>query len=122
MTPLSAGRSARSSSICPDGFPIGRGWTDTVLAVLDRRRDPEVERSGEERARPAATPAQPLTVGTLGWASAVGNQAVARAAASRAAVAREADELEAEEAESEAPAETEAEGPAVEELPEELPE
>jgi hypothetical protein len=97
--------------------------TDTVSAVLDRRRDPEVERSGEERARPA--PAPPLTAGTLGWASAVGNQAVARAAAARAMVARDADELETEEPESEAEApeeETEAEGPAVEELPEELPE
>ncbi|MDA0164331.1 hypothetical protein OM076_28935 [Solirubrobacter ginsenosidimutans] len=92
--------------------------------MLDRRRDPEVERSGEERARPAASPAPPLKAGTLGWASAVGNQAVARAAASRAVVAREEDGLEAEgpEAEAEAPGETEAEGPAVEELPEELPE
>jgi hypothetical protein len=99
--------------------------TGTVLAVLDRKRDPEVERSGEERARPA-TPAPPLTVGTLGWASAVGNQAVARAAASRTAVAREEAEPELEgeesEAEAEAPGETEAEGPAAEELPEELPE
>jgi hypothetical protein len=94
------------------------------LVVLDRKRDPEVERSGEERARPA-TPAPPLTVGTLGWASAVGNQAVARAAASRATVAREEAELEEPEAETEeAPPEmaAEAEGPAVEELPEELPE
>lgn len=87
--------------------------------MLDRKRDPEVERSGDERARPAATPAPPLTVGTLGWASAVGNQAVARAAASRAGVAREAAELEPEEAEA---PEAEAEGLAVEELPEELPE
>ncbi|HEY6889041.1 MAG TPA: hypothetical protein VI300_14715 [Solirubrobacter sp.] len=92
--------------------------------MLDRRRDPEVQRSGEERARPAVAPAPPLTAGTLGWASAVGNQAVARAAASRAVVARDAEEpeLEGEEAEAEAPEETEAEGPAVEELPEELPE
>jgi hypothetical protein len=97
--------------------------TGTVLAVLDRWRDPEVERSGEERARPA-TSAPPLTVGTLGWASAVGNQAVARAAASRAGVAREeaAPELETEEPEAEAAEETEAEGSAAEELPEELPE
>jgi hypothetical protein len=92
--------------------------------VLDRKRDPEVERSGEERARPA-TPAPPLTVGTLGWASAVGNQAVARAAASRSTLAREDAELEAPEAETEeGAAETaaEPEGPALEELPEELPE
>jgi hypothetical protein len=92
--------------------------------VLDRKRDPEVERSGEERARPA-TPAPPLTVGTRGWASAVGNQAVARAAASRTTVAREEAELEEPEAEAEeAPPEmaAEAEGPTVEELPEELPE
>jgi hypothetical protein len=125
MTPSKAVPWARLSSSCPDGFPIGRGLTDTVSAVLDRRRDPDVERSGEERARPASTPAPPLTAGTLGWASAVGNQAVARAAAARASVAREADELESEEPESEAEApgeEMEAEGPAVEELPEELPE
>jgi hypothetical protein len=92
--------------------------------VLDRKRDPEVERSGEERARPA-TPAPPLTVGTLGWASAVGNQAVARAAAARTSVAREEAELEEPEAETEeAPPElaAEPEGPAAEELPEELPE
>ena len=87
-------------------------------AVLDRKRDPEVER-GEEKARPAA-PAPPVQVGTLGWASAVGNQAVARAAASRATVAREEAEEEVPEVEEEAP-EAEAE-PVPEELPEELPE
>jgi hypothetical protein len=86
--------------------------------VLDRKRDPEVER-GEEKARPAA-PAPPVQVGTLGWASAVGNQAVARAAASRATVAREEAEEEVPEVEEEAP-EAEAE-PVPEELPEELPE
>lgn len=85
-----------------------------MCAVLDRKRDPEVER-GEEKARPAA-PAPPLQVGTLDWASAVGNQAVARAAASRATVARE-------EAEEEAPEEEETEADVTpEELPEELPE
>ena len=99
-------------------------------AVLDRKRDPEVER-GEERARPAA-PAPPVQVGTLGWASAVGNQAVARAAASRAGIAREVAEEEAPEAEAEAEAGAEAdvgeegaeaEAEAVpEDLPEELPE
>jgi hypothetical protein len=94
-------------------------------AVLDRKRDPEVER-GEEQARPAA-PAPPLQVGTLDWASAVGNQAVARAAASRATLAREeVAEEEAPEAEAEAGGEMEEEGeseaPAPEELPEELPE
>ena len=86
--------------------------------MLDRKRDPEVER-GEEKARPAA-PAPPVQVGTLGWASAVGNQAVARAAASRATVAREEAEEEVPEVEEEAP-EAEAE-PVPEELPEELPE
>jgi hypothetical protein len=98
--------------------------------VLDRKRDPKVER-GEERARTPA-PAPPLQVGTLGWASAVGNQAVARAA--RAGVAREvAEEEPAEldaapeadagaEAAPELEAQPEAEGPALEDLPEELPE
>jgi hypothetical protein len=92
--------------------------------VPDRKRDPEVERGGAERARPAVAPVAPLTVGTLGWASAVGNHAVARAAAARTSVAREPAEPELE-AESEAElggAELEAEGPAVEDLPEELPE
>ena len=91
--------------------------------VLDRKRDPEVER-GEEKARTAA-PAPPLQVGTRDWASAVGNQAVARAAASRATLAREeVAEEEAPEAEAEAGGEMEEEGeaPAPEELPEELPE
>ena len=82
--------------------------------MLDRKRDPEVER-GEEKARVPA-PAPPLQVGTLGWASAVGSQAVARAAASRATVAREEAEEEAPEAESEG------EEASMEELPEELPE
>jgi hypothetical protein len=121
MTPSKAAPSARLSSSCPDGLAIDRYG----FAVLDRRRDPEVEHGGKERARPAVTPAPPLTVGTLGWASAVGNQAVARAAASRTAVAREEAELEEPEAEiEEAPPEMEAEpgGPAAEELPEELPE
>jgi hypothetical protein len=98
--------------------------------VLDRRRDPEAER-GEHRARPA-TPAPPLQFGTLGWASAVGNQAVARAA--RAGLAREVAEEEPTELDTtpegdvgaEAPpemeAEPESEGPALEDLPEELPE
>jgi|SRR3954471_16134903 hypothetical protein len=92
-------------------------------AVLDRKRDPEAER-GEEQARPAV-PAPPLQPGTLGWASAVGNQAVARVAASRAALAREeVAEEEAPEAEAQAGGEMEEEGeaPAPEELPEELPE
>jgi hypothetical protein len=89
--------------------------------VLDRKRDPEVER-GEDKARPAA-PAPPLQVGTPAWASAVGNQAVARAAASRASIAREEAEEEAPEAEAEAGPEAEEEElPAAEELPEELPE
>src|SRR4051795_6609430 len=65
-------------------------------AVVDRERDPEVQR-GEERARPAA-PAPPLQVRTRDWASAMGNQAVARAASSRATLAREEEE-EAPEAE-----------------------
>src|SRR3954452_13632971 len=90
-------------------------------AVLDRKRDPEAERD-EAQARRAA-PAPPLQAGTLGWASAVGNQAVARAAASRATLAREEGaEEEAPEAEPAGEMEEEGEAPAPEELPEDLPE
>jgi hypothetical protein len=87
--------------------------------VVDRERDPEVQR-GEERARPAA-PAPPLQVGTRDWASAVGNQAVARAASSRATLAREEEE-EAPEAEPGDELEEDGAAPAPEELTEELPE
>ena len=61
--------------------------------MLDRRREQDVERH-EERARPQQ-PAPALQFGTLGWASAMGNQAVAR--------------LAREPAEEEVPAEAEAE-------------
>ena len=92
--------------------------------MLDRRRESEYERD-EQRARPPE-PAPPLQVGTLGWASAVGNQAVAR-------LARQTTEQEPPEDEAEAGAgvepgvederpEAEGEAPAAEELPDELPE
>ena len=89
--------------------------------MLDRRRESEYERD-EQRARPQE-PAPPLQLGTLGWASAVGNQAVAR-------LARQTAEEEAPEAEAEAAPgpETMEEGPEAEgdeseaeELPYELP-
>jgi hypothetical protein len=68
--------------------------------VLDHRREQDVERQ-QERAR-APQPAPALQFGTLGWASAVGNQAVAR-------IARQpADELEGAEAEAEEPLEADA--------------
>ena len=63
-------------------------------SVLDHRREQETERR-QHRERPKE-PAPALQFGTLGWASAVGNQAVAR-------IARQPVE-EAEELEAEAPA------------------
>ena len=78
--------------------------------MLERSRDPEAERGAKRARRPE--PAPPLQFGTLGWASAMGNQAVARLARQSA----EPPELE-EEVE-----ETEEAGPVLEELPEELPE
>ncbi len=121
------------------GSRSDRGRPGTVSLCWIASGTLRLER-GEERARPAA-PAPPLQAGTLGWASAVGNQAVARAAASRTSVAREVAEEEAPEAEAEAEAGAEAEpevgaeaeGPEAEgaeaegaeglgELPEELPE
>jgi hypothetical protein len=60
--------------------------------VLDHRREQDVERQ-QERARPPQ-PAPALQFGTLGWASAMGSQAVAR-------IARQpVEELEAPEAEA----------------------
>ena len=72
------------------------------FSVLDHRREQDVQRQ-EERARPQQ-PAPALQFGTLGWASAMGNQAVAR-------IARET-------AEEEIPAEAEA--AAAEAMPPEL--
>jgi hypothetical protein len=88
--------------------------------VLERRRESEYERD-DRRARPPE-PAPPLRVGTLGWASAVGNQAVARLA--RQTAEQEAPEAEAgmEPAPEEEGPEGEGEEPAAEELPDELPE
>lgn len=67
--------------------------------MLDHRREQDVERQ-QERARPPQ-PAPPLQFGTLGWASAMGSQAVAR-------IARQpVEELEAPEAEAEPAADAE---------------
>jgi hypothetical protein len=86
--------------------------------VLDRRREQEDERS-EARA-PTPAPAPPLRFGTLPWASAVGNQAVARLARQSAG-----EELPVEavvDAELTSEPEAAVDEPALEDLPEELPE
>jgi hypothetical protein len=95
--------------------------------VLDRQREQESDH-GAKRDRAPAPPAPPQ-FGTLAWASAVGNQAVARLARQAAAEAPPAEEA-AEEAplaeEPDATAEeagpTEEESPDTEDLPEALPE
>ena len=87
--------------------------------MLDRSHETEAER-GATRARPPE-PAPPLQFGTLGWASAMGNSAVAR-------IARQSVDAPPELAlEEDAGAMLEPEdgaepGLAIEELPEELPE
>ena len=84
--------------------------SDTVSSVLDHRRERDAERQqGRERPK-QPTPA--LQFGTRDWASAMGNQAVAR-------LARQAAE---EEELLETQSETAADGLALDELPEELPE
>lgn len=98
--------------------------------MLDHRREQDVERR-QERERPKA-PTPALQFGTLGWASAVGNQAVARIA--RQPV-EETEEVEAEAAEAplegleagalepEAGEEAESEAEMIpDDLPDELPE
>ena len=82
--------------------------------MLDRRREQDVER---ERAPRPPEPVPALQVGSLGWASAVGNQAVARLARATAeqeppAVVEDAPGMELEDEDV----------PALEDLPEELPE
>jgi hypothetical protein len=92
----------------------------TVRFVPDRRRESEYERE-EQGSRPPE-PAPPLQVGTLDWASAVGNQAVARLARQTAEEAPAEAEAAAEPEMGEEAPEAEAEEPVPEELPDELPE
>ena len=80
--------------------------------MLDRRRAPGPEHD-DVRPRVTAPPPAPVRGGSLAWASAVGNHAVAR-------LAREAAEEEEHSESPEAEAE-EADVPALEDLPDELP-
>jgi hypothetical protein len=81
--------------------------------VLDHRRERQAELQ-QERERPKV-PAPALQFGTLGWASAVGNQAVARIARQPVEEAEApGDELEPAAMEPEA-------GEAAEMIPDELP-
>jgi hypothetical protein len=74
--------------------------SDTVSSVLDHRREQDAERQqGRERPK-QPTPA--LQFGTRGWASAMGNQAVARIARQPVEELEEA-EAETESAVAEAP-------------------
>src|SRR5215210_4702721 len=71
----------------------------------DGRRDHE-EQVGETAEPPAPTPA--VSPGSLAWASAVGNQAVARLASTQSVAREPAEEEEEAEEEVEAPAPEEA--------------